>query len=315
MAMPLESLLKLVEQLQRRIATHGDALRQNEALTRYVLIDPLLRELGWDTADPAQVVAEYKSGSSSADYALLSNGRPIMIVEAKKLGTQLQDAVSQVINYCTQEGYDYFAVTDGGRWEVYETHKRGNLKEKIVTTFDVRSSSADICLQALALWRPSVQADRVAEGQAPIMGIVPNNTDSLKTPPQSTPPSRDENKWQPISELNPQPGSTPPVEVRFPNSSIASVTRWNSILVEVVRWLINENHLNASHCPIQLPNSKVYRVAGTPVHPNGKEFRSQEQVGAFYVERHGNIRRVVDATRSIIEYLGQEPAQFTVRFS
>ena len=313
--MPLESLLELVEQLQRRIDTHGDALRQSEALTRYALIDPLLRELGWDTADPSQVVAEYKSDVGSADYALLSNGRPMMIVEAKKLGTHLQDAVSQVINYCTKEGYDYFAVTDGGRWELYETHKRGNLKEKIVTTFEVRSSPAEICLQALALWRPSVQAGHVAVGQAPIVGTAPNDTDSPKNPPQPTPPRLDEHDWQPMSGLNPPPGSIPPVEVRFPNDSIASVTRWNSILVEIVRWLINEKHLNANHCPIQVRNSKIYRVAVTPVHPDGRKFRSQEQVGAFYVERHGDIRRVVDATRSIIKHVGQEPTQFKVRFS
>ena len=50
--MILESLLELVETLKARIDTHGDQLRQSEALTRYALIDPLLRELGWDTEDP-----------------------------------------------------------------------------------------------------------------------------------------------------------------------------------------------------------------------------------------------------------------------
>ena len=56
--MPLESLLGLVETLRSRIDEHGNALRQSEALTRYTLIDPLLRELGWDTDDPALVMPE-----------------------------------------------------------------------------------------------------------------------------------------------------------------------------------------------------------------------------------------------------------------
>ena len=47
--MPLESFLALVHKLRERIDAHGDKLRQSEALTRYALIDPLLRELGWDT--------------------------------------------------------------------------------------------------------------------------------------------------------------------------------------------------------------------------------------------------------------------------
>ena len=69
--MPLESLLELVETLRERIESHRAILSQSEALTRYALIDPLLRELGWDTSDPAMVVPEYSSGTGSADYALL----------------------------------------------------------------------------------------------------------------------------------------------------------------------------------------------------------------------------------------------------
>ena len=61
------------------------ALRQNEALTRYALIDPLLRELGWDTEDPTLVIPEYKGVGGSADYALFSGDKLLMIVEAKKL--------------------------------------------------------------------------------------------------------------------------------------------------------------------------------------------------------------------------------------
>ena len=116
--MPLESLLKLVETLRDRIDEHGNTLRQSEALTRYALIDPLLRELGWDTADPALVIPEYRSGVGSSDYALLANGKPMMMVEAKKLGTQLQDAVVQGIQYCLMEGTPYFTLT---RWRTLGT--------------------------------------------------------------------------------------------------------------------------------------------------------------------------------------------------
>ena len=37
--MPLENLLMLIKKLRERIDSHGNALRQSEALTRYVLID------------------------------------------------------------------------------------------------------------------------------------------------------------------------------------------------------------------------------------------------------------------------------------
>ena len=49
--MPLENLLTRVETLRDRVDDYGPALKKNEMLTRYALIDPLLRTLGWDIED------------------------------------------------------------------------------------------------------------------------------------------------------------------------------------------------------------------------------------------------------------------------
>ncbi len=54
--MVLESLSDLVETLRARITAHARPLMKSEALTRYALIDPLLRELGWNTEDPARPI-------------------------------------------------------------------------------------------------------------------------------------------------------------------------------------------------------------------------------------------------------------------
>ena len=125
--MVLESLSDLVETLRARITAHARPLTKSEALTRYALIDPLLRELGWNTEDPALVIPEHQTGGGSADYALLNNGSPVMMVEAKKLGTPFGDSVlSQGVNYCLMQGTNYFSVTDGQRWEVYETAQAGS---------------------------------------------------------------------------------------------------------------------------------------------------------------------------------------------
>ena len=169
--MPLESLLELVETLRGRIDEHGVALRQSEALTRAALIDPLLRELGWDTEDSALVMPEYRLGRGYADYALLNDGRPLIMVEAKKLGTPLQDAASQGIGYCIEDGIGYFAVTDGQRWEIYETHKMAPIAEKLTVRFDIGQSPPITCLKAMALWRQSVERGSVMPAETPIVGL------------------------------------------------------------------------------------------------------------------------------------------------
>lgn len=115
--MPLESLYKIVEVLSERISRHSDLLRNSEAMTRYSLVDPLLRELGWDTDDPEQLWPEYNTDPGMVDYALLRGGEPVMLVEAKKLDTSLRqhNVLSQVFNYCMMLGTRYFALTDGQR--------------------------------------------------------------------------------------------------------------------------------------------------------------------------------------------------------
>ena len=154
----MDELLDLVRTLQKRIGEHGVALGQNEAMTRLVLVDPLLRGLGWDTEDPSQVVPEYgipSRPSKSADYALFTgNDVPEVIIEAKKLGESLADAAHQAVTYCTVDGYRCFAVTDGRRWAVYETLKPGVLEEKRVARFDIGADALiEVCLKAMSLWR------------------------------------------------------------------------------------------------------------------------------------------------------------------
>ena len=183
--MALESLLTLIEKLRERIDAHGNALRQSEALTRYALIDPLLRELGWDTEDPDVVVPEYRSGRGSADYALFSKGKPVIMLEAKKLDRSLNDAIGQGIQYCLVEGTEYFAVTDGKRWEIYETHKPVPIDEKRIVSFDLKDPLiVDVCLKALALWRPAVVSDQIVAGQVPLVSPTTEQPNTTGDPPE-----------------------------------------------------------------------------------------------------------------------------------
>ena len=174
--MLLESLLGLVEKLGGRIETHGSPLRQSEALTRSALIDPLLRELGWDTEDPDVVVPEYRSEAGSADYALFSDSSqpPAVIVEAKKLGERLDSRVAlQGVNYCNVAGAPYFALTDGRTWKIYATFEQAPLEDRLITEFTIGGmDEADVSIKALALWRHNVASGSISTAQTPITGGV-----------------------------------------------------------------------------------------------------------------------------------------------
>ena len=136
----VESLWGLIEALRKRSLDYGNDLKASEALTRYALVDPLLWGMGWDTGDPAQVRPEYTIGDGRADYALFRDGQnnPTVLIEAKSLQTEavrgmsdakgrwrhLREAVIQNVgHYCLADNIRYAAVTDGQRWEIYDTYQ------------------------------------------------------------------------------------------------------------------------------------------------------------------------------------------------
>ena len=328
--MPLESLHTLVGTLRQRIQAHRPALSGSEWLTRYTLIDPLLRELGWDTEDPELVIPEYSSGGGRADYALLGNdGKSAMIVEAKKLGEPLSlSVISQVLNYCLIEGTAHFAMTDGRHWEIYETHKPVPIADKQVAAFDLLNTiPSDVCLKALALWRQNIATGAISIAHTPVVTptddappVVQPPEPSVAAPPTQptpipTPPSAvaDANReWVPLSKLSARKGVGAPADMVFPDNSTAGIRAWSNIVVEVTRWLMDAGHLNESHCPVQ--HGSNYVLATQPVHPSGEHFKYTREVNSLYINtNYANSAKVRNA-RLIIEHVGQDPSQFKVRW-
>lgn len=309
--MPLESLLKLAETLKGRISDHNSALSASETLTRYALIDPLLRELGWDTSDPSAVVPEYSSGSGRADYALMSSGRPAMMVEAKKLGTPLRDRVlEQGIGYCLMEGTPHFTITDGARWEIYRAFIPDTpIDERRIVEFDLSADSpAVFCLNALALWRPSVESGSVAAGQPSVI----EKEQPIVIPIPPPPPPGD---WRPLNELDAKnTENRKPSEMLFPDGSRAELNVWVNLPLKAVDWLSTNGHLTRGNCPIKSGRSR-HVVHTSPNHGNGKAFKQARQANGFYIEGHNSRGRHMSNAVTAIERVGQDPSQFRVRFA
>ena len=320
--MPLEDLHALFETLKGRIQNHGAALRGSEALTRYALINPLLSELGWDTADPTLVIPEFGSGKGRADYALLGcDGKPAMMIEAKSLGKSLRDDAgddsrTQTLLYCLQDGTKHFTVTDGQRWEIYETHREGSIDEKLVAEFDLSAQSvADVCLQALALWRPSLEGGRAVAGNAPMTqaGI---NSDQESRSLQSELTVSNEEEWALLSSIEHNRGDPAPAEIRFPDNSRLPSKYWNSVVIEVTRWLIENGQLSAEHCPIRSSERSRWCIANTePVHLNGTEYKRPVEIESLWIEKDYTARDQIRNALIIIGTCGQDPGKFTVRFN
>ena len=324
-ATPLDDLLALMKTLQGCIADHGAALRKSEALTRYCLIDPLLRELGWDTSDPAQVVPEYSVSDGRADYALLVGGKSQIMIEAKSLGTALDDAVIRKgITYCTAEGTPYFALTDGEHWRLYETHRPVPAAEKIVVRFGLQDGPVEWALAALDFWRTRVEAGRVGTVESPHATVSATRSEapesSARRPQQRTKPSAspiqetDAGGWVSVASYVPK-ARVKPAEVRFPTGETERTTSWSAFNESVVAWLVRGGYLTQSQLPVQIRSRFV--VAARAVHPNGKDFTRPRQAEGVFVETNysggDTLRNILHIITEKVDDL--DPSEFRVRLN
>ena len=90
----MAKLEKSIEIARERLSTDSEYLN-NETRTRALVIDELLRGLGWEVTNSEQVLLEHNVNGSIIDYVLVrKSGANIAIVEAKSIGLALKPCIS-----------------------------------------------------------------------------------------------------------------------------------------------------------------------------------------------------------------------------
>ena len=118
MQSPLSGFCEVLKEVKRRAR---ECPPRNETQTRLALIDPILTALGWDLSNPQQVELERHFGNVRdnhiVDYVLKAESQ--IIVEAKRLGANLEDQFNQIALYASSERVKDLFLTDGRRWRHY----------------------------------------------------------------------------------------------------------------------------------------------------------------------------------------------------
>lgn len=258
--------------LDRRIAEHRQLLIGNETATRYALIDPLLRALGWDTSDPAIVEPEYQSGSGRADYVLKgADGDPSIIVEAKRLGRSVGDGITQSITYCIERGVKYFVVTDGDHWRAYETYKPVPIEQKQLFNFRISGASQPAVIKMLWLWRGNFASN---EPEFPRVPPTPDESPGPIGPGESVR----------LSTYQRGRGGLKPNSIRFPDGTSKQIRNWRYLQISVVEWLSETGQMTALDCPVTDRPGGTYLVNSEPVRRSGKRFTFPKSINGMWIE-------------------------------
>jgi len=109
-------------------------LNKGEANVTNFLVNPLLHCLGWDTTNPEYIRPQYpiRMGTATkfADYALLSDGKPVCLIEVKD-GDLTEDDVGQLLSYCNAESVMWGLLTNGVEVWFYDASERETEKSLI----------------------------------------------------------------------------------------------------------------------------------------------------------------------------------------
>jgi hypothetical protein len=280
---PLSNLCDVLTQIRESAEQYQDTLTKNEASTRAVLIDPILRALGWDTANTYMVEIEKSQGQVRADYALNdSNRQPRIIVEAKALGSNLfhADTVMSLVKYAFQFQLTDVFLTDGLIWHHYgDFHPRNNAPTRILnlTTDNPVEVAAYLVNQidAAKFWsRESGDslAQRIEDLEstvATLERILSKQThdqklDAIEPLPRSTMQqntipivqSYEGLTFQDLSILKDITG-TRPSYFRLPDGTILPVKRWKDVLRESCKFTLSTN----PNITLPLPDRSGKKVA------------------------------------------------------
>ena len=122
-----DKIMGLIDQFE----SVKDDIHTEEA-TKISLIMPLLQALGYNVFDPTEVVPEFvadigEKKGEKVDYAIMSGGVPIILIEAKCCGADLEHHGNQLKRYFGPTLDARFAIlTDGIEYRFYSDFENAN---------------------------------------------------------------------------------------------------------------------------------------------------------------------------------------------
>ncbi len=113
-----------IRQLAASIPEKRPYIRGEES-TKDALVRPMIRLLGYNTWNPAEVSSEFTADFGTrrhekVDFAIFSDSRPIILIECKTISSRLGDnEISQLFRYYSATDARFAILTNGVVWKFF----------------------------------------------------------------------------------------------------------------------------------------------------------------------------------------------------
>ena len=123
-----------IAELSKQIPGLENAPSTEEEGTKHALILPLIRALGYNDSDRAEVVPEFivdRRSNERVDYAIISGDAPVIVIECKAASVNLSDRrVSQLNRYFNATSARIGILTNGIEYRFFSDFERPNLMDQ-----------------------------------------------------------------------------------------------------------------------------------------------------------------------------------------
>ena len=141
---------------------------QTEEATKNALVLPFINALGYNVFDPTEVVPEYTADvgikrGEKVDYAIMREGRPIMLIECKQAGTDLGTKhASQLFRYFTVTEARIGVLTNGMQYRFFsDLEEKNKMDERPFLEFSLLEPEEMLVQELKKLSKPAFNIDRL----------------------------------------------------------------------------------------------------------------------------------------------------------
>lgn len=124
-----------IEKLSAKVSNQVEHIKTEEA-TKNAFVMPFIQVLGYNVFDPTEVIPEFiadigEKKGEKVDYAIMENGKPIILIECKSARTNLEkEHASQLRRYFQEVDSRVGILTDGIIYKFFSDLDKPNKMDK-----------------------------------------------------------------------------------------------------------------------------------------------------------------------------------------
>jgi len=330
-----------LEMVIERMKKHRDLYEKSEESVRYQIVNPILKDLGWNPENPEEVQPNISSEEGVPDYLLLKNEKKVLFIEAKKLSVDVEEKeiIRKLGQYCFGEGMKYGVLSNGVIWILFRAFQEGTtMAERLVWKVDLENDDMTASIRKLTtiskdnienietlikklqildeIWQSLLEEPKELIG-----GLIPVFEKLIKEGyPKYEFVSLEMEDFikERVRELISPPTETvieettqsEPFEERVRHGKmkigkdVFEIRNSYEILITTANWLIKQGKLKLTDCPVGI-GYKRNLINKEPKHKYGGDFRAPKKLSnGLWIDVHYSTAGCINTARRLLEKFG-----------